>query len=364
MSFKYDIPCVATTKSGAEVPLSLRAARTFRDKAIGIWAQVDREVLRNDLRERQVPSHPVHAHPCRCVLDRPFRPLESILARRLARCLGCPLAHPLRTARGSRGHRGRTRYVHRVRPTSLDQETRLMRIDAERLVHGACTVLALLLSMAIIAMIPAIRSAGTLDTDGWFLLASGREVVESGIPTTNPFTAVEGQGIVLQQWYHDAWLFLCWKVAGYTGVAVSRGDSRRAGTVYLYRRRLPAGASPALPMGAAADRRARVFPHGLISIHPSVNLDGGAAVRHHIHLPGMATRRRPAVPSGASDRVAILREPAGRALAPAVGRRRMLPAPPKRARYRHRRPPRRFAHGGVPGCPCSRRLSAWPRNRL
>lgn len=35
MSFKYDIPCVATTRSGAEVPLSLRAARTFREKAIG-----------------------------------------------------------------------------------------------------------------------------------------------------------------------------------------------------------------------------------------------------------------------------------------------------------------------------------------
>lgn len=35
MSFKYDIPCVATTRSGAEVPLSLRAARTFKDKAIG-----------------------------------------------------------------------------------------------------------------------------------------------------------------------------------------------------------------------------------------------------------------------------------------------------------------------------------------
>lgn len=96
-----------------------------------------------------------------------------------------------------------------------------MRIDAERLVHGACTALALLLSIAIIAMIPAIRSAGTLDTDGWFLLASGREVVESGIPRVNPFTAVEGQGIVLQQWLHDAWLYLCWKAAGYTGVAVS-----------------------------------------------------------------------------------------------------------------------------------------------
>lgn len=35
MSFKYDIPCVATTRSGAEVPLSLRAGKTFRDKAIG-----------------------------------------------------------------------------------------------------------------------------------------------------------------------------------------------------------------------------------------------------------------------------------------------------------------------------------------
>lgn len=35
MSFKYDIPCVATTRSDAEVPLSLRTARTFRDKAIG-----------------------------------------------------------------------------------------------------------------------------------------------------------------------------------------------------------------------------------------------------------------------------------------------------------------------------------------
>lgn len=97
----------------------------------------------------------------------------------------------------------------------------MIRIDAERLVYGTCTALALLLSIAINAMIPAIRSAGTLDTDGWFLLASGREVVESGIPRVNPFTAVEGQGIVLQQWLHDAWLYLCWKAAGYTGVAVS-----------------------------------------------------------------------------------------------------------------------------------------------
>lgn len=88
-------------------------------------------------------------------------------------------------------------------------------------VHCASTALAVLLSMAIMALIPAIRSAGTLDTDGWFLLASGRVIVESGIPVTNPFTAIAGQGIVLQQWLHDAWLYLWWKAAGYTGVAVS-----------------------------------------------------------------------------------------------------------------------------------------------
>lgn len=90
-----------------------------------------------------------------------------------------------------------------------------------KIVRCASTALAVLLSMAIMALIPAIRSAGTLDTDGWFLLASGRVIVESGIPVTNPFTAIAGQGIVLQQWLHDAWLYLWWKAAGYTGVAVS-----------------------------------------------------------------------------------------------------------------------------------------------
>lgn len=94
-------------------------------------------------------------------------------------------------------------------------------IKVAKFVRCASTALAVLLSMAVIALIPAIRSAGTLDTDGWFLLASGRVVVESGIPSTNPFTAIAGQGIVLQQWLHDTWLYLYWKAAGYAGVAVS-----------------------------------------------------------------------------------------------------------------------------------------------
>lgn len=94
-------------------------------------------------------------------------------------------------------------------------------MSKDGILHCACTALAVLLSEAVMAMIPAIRPAGTLDTDGWFLLASGRVIVESGIPSTNPFTSIAGQGVVLQQWLHDAWLYLCWKGAGYAGVAVS-----------------------------------------------------------------------------------------------------------------------------------------------
>lgn len=94
-------------------------------------------------------------------------------------------------------------------------------IKVAKAVRCASAALAVLLSMSIMALIPAIRTAGTLDTDGWFLLASGRVIVESGIPSANPFTAIAGQGIVLQQWLHDAWLYLCWKGAGYAGVAVS-----------------------------------------------------------------------------------------------------------------------------------------------
>ena len=35
MSYEYDLPCVAKTRTGTEVPLSLKIAKTFREKAIG-----------------------------------------------------------------------------------------------------------------------------------------------------------------------------------------------------------------------------------------------------------------------------------------------------------------------------------------
>lgn len=66
-----------------------------------------------------------------------------------------------------------------------------------------------------------IRIDGTLDTDGWFLLATGREIVYNGIPFENPWSLDPGQGIIVQQWLHDVWLYGWYSLAGYTGVATS-----------------------------------------------------------------------------------------------------------------------------------------------
>lgn len=67
----------------------------------------------------------------------------------------------------------------------------------------------------------ALAGAGTLDSDVWFLLATGREIARNGIPHANPFSIWPGQGIVVQQWLHDLWLWAWYTAGGYTAVAVS-----------------------------------------------------------------------------------------------------------------------------------------------
>lgn len=86
--------------------------------------------------------------------------------------------------------------------------------------HGAIFALcALLIAGPILAR--ALTGAGTLDSDVWFLLATGREIARNGIPHTNPFSIWPGQGIVVQQWLHDVWLWAWYTRGGYTAVAVS-----------------------------------------------------------------------------------------------------------------------------------------------
>lgn len=59
------------------------------------------------------------------------------------------------------------------------------------------------------------------DTDAWFLLASGRQVIESGIPTLNPWSLEGGLGIVVQQWLHDVWLYAAYLAGGFPAVSAS-----------------------------------------------------------------------------------------------------------------------------------------------
>ena len=47
------------------------------------------------------------------------------------------------------------------------------------------------------------------DSDMWFILANGREIIKNGIPHMNPFTYQDGLSIVIQQWL---WSVIVWGI--------------------------------------------------------------------------------------------------------------------------------------------------------
>lgn len=58
---------------------------------------------------------------------------------------------------------------------------------------------------------------GSYDSDGWFLLATGKRIVENGIPYANPWSLSSYRPIVVQQWLHDVLLYGSYALAGYAG---------------------------------------------------------------------------------------------------------------------------------------------------
>lgn len=58
---------------------------------------------------------------------------------------------------------------------------------------------------------------GSYDSDGWFLLATGKQIVEHGIPYANPWSLSSYRPIVVQQWLHDVLLYGSYALAGYAG---------------------------------------------------------------------------------------------------------------------------------------------------
>lgn len=61
---------------------------------------------------------------------------------------------------------------------------------------------------------------GSYDSDGWFLLATGKQIVEHGIPYANPWSLSSYRPIVVQQWLHDVLLYGSYALAGYAGAVL------------------------------------------------------------------------------------------------------------------------------------------------
>lgn len=79
---------------------------------------------------------------------------------------------------------------------------------------GGDAMLAAIAALLAFAALAA-HVGGMYDSDGWFLLATGREVLEGGIPFENPFSQEAGLGMVVQQWAHDAYLAAAWSLGGF-----------------------------------------------------------------------------------------------------------------------------------------------------
>ena len=56
--------------------------------------------------------------------------------------------------------------------------------------------------------------------DIWYMLATGREIVEHGIPYQNPFAVQEGLGIIVQQWALCVLVYGIYSATGFVGLAL------------------------------------------------------------------------------------------------------------------------------------------------
>lgn len=74
---------------------------------------------------------------------------------------------------------------------------------------------------ALVALFAAWEIFGTAyDNDIWFILATGREILDNGIPYTNPFSLHENMGIVVQQWVPCVISYLIYSAGGFVALGI------------------------------------------------------------------------------------------------------------------------------------------------
>lgn len=114
----------------------------------------------------------------------------------------------------------------------------------------------LLTALIALIMTPVfLNMASWYSADTFFLLETGRWIIEHGIPHENPWSAVPGAAIVVQQWAHDVMLY------------------------GLYRTLGPAGPSLLSAVGAAALAW---------SVHGALAVFGGGPVTERLELPAIS----------------------------------------------------------------------------
>ena len=72
--------------------------------------------------------------------------------------------------------------------------------------------------LSFLIFIPCLLIGQTLDNDIWFLLNSGRYVLQNGFPTTEPFTIHQGLSFIMQQWLSASLFWTVYSKLGTIGL--------------------------------------------------------------------------------------------------------------------------------------------------
>ena len=83
---------------------------------------------------------------------------------------------------------------------------------------GSFFICSIIIILTLIIVLDSIKT--TYDNDLWWLLATGREILQNGFPKTNPWSIHEGMGIVVQQWIPSIILYVTYLLGDLPGLEI------------------------------------------------------------------------------------------------------------------------------------------------
>lgn len=96
-------------------------------------------------------------------------------------------------------------------------------------------ILLMAIAGAGLALCAADAFRGSFNFDIWYMLATGREIIQNGIPYENPFALYEGMDMIVQQWMLCVLAYGIYSAGGFVGLALWSMFLAVALMVSLYR---------------------------------------------------------------------------------------------------------------------------------